>query len=160
MYCLGISSRVSLKGKKKHILMMDMDNCNVTRAVDISTKMMAKNRLSDIYIIESSKGKIHLICLDKFQWEELMKIIIPFSDANWIKYRSKSKQLVLRISPKEEKGEKPKLLYIVKGLRKKVKSNAHRMILEKLYNIEIPKDEKYDDNSELRLHIYETGGKG
>jgi len=151
MLCMGYSSKV----KNKHIMMLDIDRCTKRQAENIAGRIIANEKTSDIYIIESSPNKHHLICLDIFSWKNVLKIIKNFADSEWLKYRSKTRNFILRFSKKKTM---PKMKSCVKGINRRRKSNAHRLLLQAIYKINIPKDKYFDKGSKIEVHIYETRG--
>lgn len=151
MICLGVSSHA---GYKKHVIMLDIDGCTEKQAVSIAQGIILRSKTSDFYVIESSPGKWHLICLDKVEWDTLKRIIKDFVDAEWLKYRQMTNNLVLRISKKKTM---PKLRFQVQGKGYRDKSNAHRLLLEMLYGVDIEKDKLFDQGSKVEMHVYETG---
>lgn len=150
MICLGVSSHA---GYTKHVIMLDIDNCTEEQAISIAQNIILRSKTSDFFVIESSKGHYHLICLDKVDWETLNKMIKDYSDPAWLKYRGKSNNLVIRVSKKKTM---PKLRFQIQGKGYRVKSNAHRLLLELIYDVAIKKDKYFDNSTKVELHVYET----
>jgi len=149
---MGYSSRVG----NKHILMMDIDSCTKAQAENIAKRIITNYDTSDIYVIESSPKKHHLACLDIFIWANLFKIIKNFADSKWLKCRAKTQNLVLRFSKKKTI---PKIKSIVKGKGTRKRSNAHRLLLEAIYKVRIPKSKYFDNRAIVEIHIYHTRGE-
>jgi len=148
---MGYSSKVG----KKHILMLDIDSCTKAQAENIAKRIITNYDTSDIYVIESSPNKHHLVCLDIFTWKNLFKIIKNFGDKEWLKHRGKTKNLVLRFSKKKTI---PRIKSCVKGKGTRKRSNAHRLLLEAIYKVNIPKNKYFDNRAMVEIHIYSTGG--
>lgn len=153
MICMGFSSRAN---KRMHVIMLDLDNVSLRGAENVACRLIMKYNFSDIYIIESGKNNYHLISLDKVSLKMIKGIIKDFADPEWIKWRSRSKNLVLRISKKKTM---PKMIMCVENKGHRKKSNAHRLLLEIVYGIDIPKDRLFDGNSVIQLQTYHTSIK-
>ncbi len=153
-YCSGVSSLVGRYGE--HVLFMDMDGHSLDDTIKVATEIIHKYMLSNCYIFCSSKDNHHIICLDKFDFGSLYSILKRHAHKQWVKFRSKSEDFVLRMSEKGEKPE-PSLMCIVESPYKmRGKSNAHRVMLNKRYGLKIKKDEYFDDNIKLKIHVYRT----
>jgi len=136
-----------------HVVMLDLDNVSLRGAENVACRLIVKYQLSDIYIIESGKDSYHLISLDKVNMKMIRHIIKDFADPEWVKWRFKSKNLVLRISRKKTM---PRMIMCVENKGHRKKSNAHRMLLEMVYGVSIPKDRLFDANSVVQLQTYHT----
>ena len=95
--CIGVGSR---QRSGKHILFIDADNTTKCEAEQMAKEIISSVCCSDCYIIQSSKGNHHIVCLDLFSFNEVQKIAKRFAHGKWAKYRSEAKDFVLRTSPK------------------------------------------------------------
>lgn len=153
MMCSGVSS---LTGDGQHVLFLDMDGHSLDEAIKKSEEMIHKFLLSDCYIFCSSPNNHHLICLDKFDFKDVHDILKRYAHEQWVKFRSRTQDFVLRMSTKGEKPE-PRMMCEVKSpYQMHDMSNAHRLLLNKRYDLRIRKTQLFDDNKKLKIHFYRT----
>lgn len=154
--CLGVSSKVG----RKHAFFLDLDKTSMITIKSIIKDLFWRYGLSDIYLIKSSPGNYHIITLDKMYFKDAIRIASEYADPEWIKFRKKSKEFILRVSPKCA-NSKPELIAVKYAPTfKHIKSNAHRLLLNQIYNIGIKKTREFDNNSRLILDYYATIYKG
>lgn len=115
-------------------------------------RIQKKRKMSNIYILESSKDSFHCYCCDKFTSHELNQILKETScdDAfigNW-KYDYCSK--VLRVTEKGSK-DKPKYIGVLKSkYDQREKSYAHLQFLK--WHFDIPKkDMNFKNNDKHKI---------
>ncbi len=152
-FCSGVSS---IAGERKHVLFLDLDGHTLDQTIKLAYEMIDKYYLSDCYIVCSSQNNHHLICLDKFDFGRVLSILKRHAHGQWVKYRSESRDFVLRLSRKGNKS-KPRLMCIIESpheIRKK--SNAHRILINRIYRLDIPKNHMFDDTTKLKVHFYRT----
>lgn len=144
---------------EQHIIMLDIDEMPLGELIARIKVAQKEMELSDFHIIQSSKKGIHCYCLDKLSFGEVINVHRDyFSEESYLydKFALKRGYWVLRIT--EKKGFKPKYLMTIKSNHNYwEKSNAHRVLLNKLHsNLEIEEDETYDLNEEVPIHTYRT----
>ncbi len=155
-FCSGVSSRA---GEREHVLFMDLDGKSLDKTIKLTVELIHKYMLSDCYVIRSSFGNYHIICLDKFDFEDVYDILRKYSHGQWVRFRAESEDFVLRLSIKGMKPA-PRLMCVVEspytnqGLRRK--SNAHRILMNKRYGAKIRRDFYFDETTRLKIHIYRT----
>ncbi len=152
-FCSGVSSKT---GERKHVVFMDLDGKNLGETIKLSARIMHKYCLSETYIIRSSFGNYHMICLDKFSFDDVYNILRKYAHGNWVKYRAKSKDFVLRLSVKGLKPEPQLVCKVESPYNIRKKSNAHRILLNKKYGARIRKDKYFDNSSKIKIHFYRT----
>jgi len=159
--CFGIGSKQ--RNSSKHILFLDLDDTTLSEAKSIAKDIIAKDMVSDIYIINSSgDSNYHLVCFDLFDFDEVLKIISRYkTDRQWLRYRKKSKDFVIRISPKIDKNgevkDLPNLACIVRSpYAFRPKSNSARLVFQNAWGLKIKKDKKFNKSEIARLHVYRT----
>lgn len=159
-FSMGVGSRQS---GGKHVLFLDLDGYSKEQAERVAHGLISDYALSNCYIVRSSKGNHHLICLDLMEFEAVTKIGKDFAHGTWLKHRKKGRDYVLRITPKvlvdgkrilgDE--DKPELVSVIKSpFSYRQKSNALRMVFQDVWKIEIQKDRQFDNSKEYRFHAY------
>lgn len=153
---IGFSS----KAGNKHILMMDLDFMTRQRAVSVAETIIKRYRTSDIYLVSSSPGHYHLFCLDKFPFKEVLGIVKQYcNDVNYYKIRSRYKELILRATLKGQ--YMPKFYKaIVSPHRRRKRSNAHRILLSRIYGLNMEWNHSFDNNTKIHLDYYRTIRRG
>lgn len=131
---------------------------------DIKPILILKTK--EFYNVESEKivGSYHLINFDKFEFDELIKILKKLRCDNHFKkgYRYQYRNWVLRILEKKSfdgkvKSNQPKYKMLIKGYSKREGSLGHILLYEKLYNINIRRFyKKLDNNKEVEIIRYVT----
>ena len=139
------------------ILMWDFDgNIRLKDIIKSLSEIQRKYVLSEIYIIKTRNG-YHAVCLDKFKFIDALNIIsnTRFIDKTFIKISRKRNHFVHRI------GDDRKLVWIIypravyySCICRREKSNAHRILLEKMFHIEIRKDKFFDKNTIAKCVVY------
>lgn len=147
--CLGFNS---ICQDKKHVLLLDYD-VEHARLKDIENNLEYAQRrynLSTFYIIQSTRG-YNAICLTKLSRENNMYIRdkLMLLDETHNKIGFKRNGWVLRY------GDDKKVISILANNNvKSNKSNAHRIILEVLYDTIVPKDASFDDFTHVLFEKY------
>lgn len=159
--CVGVGS---LQENKKHSIFLDLDNHTEQEATHLARFLINNHCLSDCYIVKSSEGNHHLVCFDLLDFDEVEKIANKHGHKQWAKFRGRSGDFVLRISPKLKpegktlvpiKGTEPELVAIVKSpFNFNEKSNGLRIVFSSKWGIMIEKDDKFVGKGMARLHIY------
>lgn len=165
--CVGVGS---LQENKKHAVFLDLDNHTEHESVYLARFLINNYCISDCYIIRSSEGNHHLVCFDLLDFDVIEPIANKYGHKQWAKFRGKSGDFVLRISPKLKpegknlvpvKGTEPELVSIVKSpFNFNEKSNGLRVVFSSKWGIMIEKDDKFVGKSMARLHIYRLRMKG
>lgn len=135
---------------KKHVILWDFDNDILKDIVECLIEIQKYNNLSDLYIISSRHG-YNAICLDKYTIDKVffIKSLTMLSDKKHDIIGFKRGGWVLRI------GDDKKIETVLLGIQRTYsKSNAHRILLEKLFNIKIYKSSAYDDYTEVLFEKY------
>lgn len=109
--------------------------------------------LSDYYVIATKTG-YHIICLDRLTFYEALSIYdkfvqIGYGDRKHYEIGAKRSKWTLAIDEDKRKFD---IVRSVRGARRK--SNAHRLLLNTLYDFEIEKDSKFDDFTTLEFEIF------
>ena len=134
-----------------YVLFLDFDNVFPSYVYDNIKKVQKKFKLSDFYVFQSSANGYHAVCFDKVGYELLVKIMW-YADVDEyfiVVPEEHKKHWILRLSRKDgipviftSKQPSPHKNY--------EKSNAHRILLNNLFSLDIAKDECFD--SETKLH--------
>ncbi len=140
----------------------------MSKSEKIARKLINLHGVSDCYIAKSSPGNHHLICFDMLDFSLVQKIAKQHAHRQWAKFRGKSNDFVLRVSPKLKlrefsgvrrlvpvEGTQPTLVSIVKSpFNNYSKSNSLRRVFQNLWGQKIHKDKHFTDSSKFRFHIY------
>jgi hypothetical protein len=168
--CIGVGSK---QYSGRHILFLDLDGNTKEQAERVAKSLISSVACSDCYIIRSSKGNHHLVCLDMFSFMEVQKIAREFGHDQWAKFRGSAKDFVLRIGPKmkvmrrerpdgdvsvfleEVDGTRPMLVSIINSpFKYRAKSNSMRRIFSSVWGHNIKKDSGFTDSTMFRFHCY------
>jgi len=168
---VGLSSKVG-KGRK-HVVMLDIDELHrFEHILDIVKLLIEEYRFSNGYIFKSSglidgksvsKNHWHIIFLDKLHFADIINAIEPYVDKSWLQMSIKRKEFILRCSPRiyyGDKGiEKRDIIDFVTVVASPYKdyypkSNAHRVALNRIYDIKIPARGRFDCLTKTRMAIY------
>jgi len=168
--CIGVGSK---QRSGKHILFLDLDGNTKEQAELVAKSLISSVGCSDCYIVRSSKGNHHLVCLDMFLFKEVQTIAKEFGHDQWAKFRGEAKDFVLRIGPKmkvmrrennlgdvkvfldEVDGTQPQLVSVIHSpFKYRSKSNAMRRIFSAVWGFNITKDSGFTDSTMFRFHCY------
>lgn len=166
--CIGVGSR---QRSGKHILFLDLDGHTQERAERVAKRLIANVGCSDCYIVRSSPGNHHLVCMDMFSFSEVQAIAQEYAHKQWAKFRGNAKDFVLRIGPKmqlmqrvkpqrksflrEVEKTQPQLVSVIKSpFSYRSKSNSLRRIFSSVWGYSIKKDSTFTDSTQFRLHVY------
>lgn len=163
--CLGVGSR---QYSGKHVLFLDLDKTTVPECEKIARKLIRKYGLSTCYVVQSSVGNHHLVCLDALPFEQILGIAKQYAHKQWTKYRGKEKDFVIRISPKLKlekiaetsvlmpvKDTQPMLISKVESpFNNYTKSNSLRQVFQNLWATKIKKDKYFGKSQRFRSHFY------
>lgn len=146
-YETGFNSKTT---DKRHVILWDFDNDCFRDIVECLIGIQKYFNLSEIYIISSRNG-YNAICLDKYTINKVffIKSLTILSDKTHDVIGFKRGGWVLRI------GNDKKIETILLGVQKSYpKSDAHRKLLEKLFDINICKTYAYDNNAKILFEKY------
>ena len=168
--CIGVGSR---QRSGRHILFLDLDGNTKEQAERVAKSLISSVGCSDCYIVQSSVGNHHLVCLDIFFFSEVQEIARDFGHDQWARFRGNSKDFVLRIGPKmrvmkrvmddaepevfleEVDGTQPKLVSVIHSpFKYRSKSNSMRRIFSAVWGFNIKKDNGFTDSTMFRFHCY------
>lgn len=98
----GISSKI---GWNQHIILWDLDNCNIEQATESLRNVQEKYKLSDIYIFGDRDNGFNAICFKQVTYIELLRIIIDteYIDVGFISYTAKRNKATLRMTQKQDR---------------------------------------------------------
>ena len=140
----------SITHDKKHVLLWDFDNDNIRDITECLIEIQKYFNLSTVYILSSRNG-YNAICLDKFSDFRAfyIKSLTILSDKKHDVIGYKRNGWVLRM------GEDKKIDSILYGNHRNYpKSNAHRELLNKLFNYSINKTLAYDNFTDILFEKY------
>jgi len=138
-----------------YIIMIDYDTEDFEQVIDDVKFVQQKHELSDFYIFRTTKG-YHAVCLDKVTWLEL-KYILEDSNCDsafkFFPYTIGKKMHTLRLSKK--RGKDVLFCGVTKShFNERDKSNAHFLMLRKLFNIPPLQLNNLDDETEIIISGY------
>lgn len=92
----------SLVGNSQHIVMWDMEKCNLEQAVKTLSKIQYKHRLGDIFLVSDKDQSYRGWCFSVRDWKEYLIILLETEHLDygffyWTVFRGKA---TLRISNK------------------------------------------------------------
>ena len=140
----------SITHDKKHVLLWDFDSESISDVTECLLGIQKYFNLSTIYIISSRNG-YNAVCLDKFSDFRafFVKSLTILSDKKHDVIGYKRNGWVIRI------GNDKKIDSILYGNHKNYpKSNAHRELLNTLFNFDIVKTSAYDDYTKILFEKY------
>jgi hypothetical protein len=149
----------SITQDELHIPVFDLDNKKLAQVKKEIRELQETYNLSNAYIFQSSENNYHAIILDKLSFGmviDLHRAIKNYDSRHDVK-AVKRGYWVLRLS---KKGNKT-IRYVTRLKRKPARSswsrsNAHRVLLEKIYNIKIKKSNGFDNHIHLIMDKYNT----
>lgn len=147
--CLAISS---LCNDNQHILMLDIDeNISLEEVLMYCTPIINKYNLSDIYVINSTKG-YNLFSLDKlpFNFIKMIGQEFPIFDKQFLVFGYRRGYYDLRL------GVDKKYITKVDGNKYVNKSNAHRLFFNWFFDLNIENDAFFDHETKIGIVEYES----
>ena len=139
-------------GDLLHIVIWDFDVKGLSYLYHITRELVEVQKmfnLSDIYLFKSRNG-FNAICLDKHNSENTLKIKMETKHScpqhNRIGYKRDS--WVLRLDNDK------RLMEIIYNNGVWKKSNAHRLLINKYFNMNVAKDDDFDNYTTLRFEKY------
>jgi hypothetical protein len=107
----GVSS---LQKDGKHIVMWDLENCDLQQAETTLKKVQTKYRLSNIYLVSDTAKSYRAWCYSRVSFDVFLKILydsLSILDFNFFFYTIKRKKATLRTGSK--KGRSPQKIVSV-----------------------------------------------
>ena len=150
--CFGMTN---LTSDGYFIPFFDYDDVSLRIVIEELSFLQESYHLSDIYIIKSSNG-YNALSLDKISWEILIQIMRESerADVSFKKLAIERRFFVLRI------GKDKKIVEILKGFSEYKKSLSHALALKCFYNLPIPLEDNFDDNTIMRMYLYKSAKDG
>ena len=148
----------SLCQDELHIPMFDIDMSigRMDIVIDELRKLQERYEPGTLYLFTTKNG-FHVYGLDKFTLDDLNRMYYTLEcgdkDHRQIAYYYR-KHYVLRL------GKDISYTYALRQQTTREKSTAHRMLLNKLYRLNIPDGELFDDHTSILLEQYPQRGKG
>ena len=141
---IGITSRLeSIYTKNKqflHIPLMDFDNYNLSELIKHLRhfKMRNKPRLSNIYILKTSRNHYSAMCFTPLKWMKYKQLLFHVNvDPNFRYYTIKRKEATLRLSPKHDKENSTlKIVHTIKSVNNSLELTELKDSVFKLVGIE------------------------
>lgn len=136
----GVVGIKSICEDGKHVLFIDVDNVNAKWLGDRVREMIKHFRISDVFILKSSKDSFFLVCLDKFTKGEIIDVQSWFDDVitkTYQMYGLRRNGWVIRSSEKMKSfKDVPKFLgKIPSRFSNRKQSSAHAEILKNYFNV-------------------------
>ena len=131
---LGVGNRTH---DGKYVPFLDYDRVHIDWIVQELTSLQKKYKLSTFYIFKSSEESYHAICLTKMSYKTWLRILEDTTtDPHFrdVPRKFGKKIWVLRFTPKIRK-RKPTCIKIIKRVSRKETSKAHRLYLQKVFNL-------------------------
>lgn len=124
----GITSKV---GKDEHIILWDLDNCNLSEAIASLTEIQDKYGLSDIAIFSDRENGFCAICYTVVPFMKMLKILIDtnYIDEGFIGYTAKRYKATLRTKRKDSRG-KMEVKYIIRSFPVKSPVRLERILYD------------------------------
>jgi hypothetical protein len=109
-----VSGIVSKIDNDEHIILWDLDDCNLSNAIESLKTVQDRYSLSDIYIVSDKKNSYGAICLTIVDFSRLLRILIDtaYIDMGFVAYTAKRYGATLRLSPKKDRGAR-KIVYTI-----------------------------------------------
>jgi len=145
----------SITTDNKHIILWDFDNNSLKDVTECLIEIQKYFNLSNIYIISSRNG-YNAVCLDKYIKDKIfwIKSLTILSDKTHDVIGYKRNGWVLRM------GKDKKIEQILLGKQRACpKSNAHRILVETLFDIKIFKSSAFDDYTNVLFEKYKRKNK-
>ena len=145
----------SITTDKRHIILWDFDTDSLKDIVECLIEIQKYFMLSNIFIISSRHG-YNAICLDKYTKDKVFNIksLTMLSDKKHDVIGYKRNGWVLRI------GDDKKIETVLLSIQQYYpKSNAHRKLLENLFDIEICETYAFDNSTKILFEKYKRKEK-
>ena len=145
----------SMTKDNKHIILWDFDNEPLKDIIECLIEIQKYLALSDIFIITSRNG-YNAVCLDKYSRRHafFIKSLTILSDKNHDVIGFKRNGWVLRI------GDDKKIeTVLLSNQRMYPKSNAHRILIERLFDIKLTKTSAFDNYNNVLFEKYKRKPK-
>jgi len=147
-------------GNGQSILLIDYDNTLLDIVLEDYFFIQKKFKLPQAYLFSTKENNYHVVCPLKLPSGKIPKILMWVRcDANYrtMPLRSLYKSYILRISDKEG-SKKSRFLRIIgqNHNNKKVCSNAHKLLFERVFKQIKHPSVKWDDSKTIKLQEYET----
>ena len=139
-----------------YIATLDYDNLRLDWIKPELKRLQKDFNLGSFYIFQSSKSSYHCVCIDKLSFHEFIHILRNSTvDPNYVLVPLKfgKKLWTLRTTPKKNK---IKYIGYITGESTRMKSLAHGLFLEKIFNIHVTEKDQIrtDWDNELVLARY------
>ena len=124
----GITSKV---GKNEHIILWDLDNCNLSEAISSLTEIQDKYNLSDIAIYSDRENGFCAICYTVVPFMRMLRILVDtnYIDEGFIGYTAKRFKATLRTKRKDGRG-KMEIKYVIKSFPVKSPERLERILYD------------------------------
>lgn len=101
---IGMSSKIR---HNRHIVLWDLDKCNLSEAIRTLTEVQFKYHLSDIAIYGDRNNGFCAICYKVVDFITMLRILIDtdYIDEGFLSYTAKRNKATLRLSRKEGRDE-------------------------------------------------------
>jgi hypothetical protein len=109
----GVTSKVA---EDQHLILMDLEGCNLQQAKETLANVQRKYKLGDIFIVSDAEGSFRAWCFSKRTFKEYLKILLDteFVDWNFFWWTVRRGQATLRTSNKQGR-EPQKVVAFLKG---------------------------------------------
>ena len=145
----------SITTDKRHVILWDFDTDCLKDIVECLIEIQKYFTLSNIFILSSRNG-FNAICLDKYTKDKVFNIksLTILSDKKHDVIGYKRNGWVLRI------GDDKEIETVLLGIQQYYpKSNAHRKLLENLFDVEICKTYAFDNSTKILFEKYKRKDK-
>jgi hypothetical protein len=124
----GITSKVD---KDQHIILWDLDNCNLSEAISSLTRTQDKYDLSDIAIFSDRDNGYCAICYTVVPFMRMLRILVDtdYIDEGFIGYTAKRFKATLRTRRKDGRG-KMEIKYIIKSFPTRAPDKLERILYD------------------------------
>lgn len=120
----------------KYIVVLDYDRLKVEWIEEEISQLQGEFGLGDFFIVQSSDKGYHAICPDKLNYCEWIKVLKNSSaDLAYVDVPLKYGMRVWTLRATSKRGFKPRFVKMIKGNPYRTKSNAHLLLMDKLYSI-------------------------
>lgn len=154
----------------KHVLLLDYDDEKPEHIMMDLQGLQKQFKLHEIYLFKSRNG-YNAICLDKFDLSDAFTIKmhsaysdpkhnrIGFERGNWVLRIGEDKLYVTSVTQYINRDldyySNSPLIIGRSSIKRYKMSNAHRMVLNKIFDLYIPKvNGMYDDNTQTPIDMY------
>ncbi len=102
----SLEGLTSLLSDGRHIVMWDLENCNLEEASRILIRVQRKNNLSHIYIVSDAEGSYRAWCFSSVTFKKFLRILVDsleIIDYSFFYYTVKRLKATLRTSNKKKR---------------------------------------------------------